>query len=210
MSKCVIVLGMHRSGTSLVAGILAQLGIDMGKRLLGANAFNPTGYWENVEVVDINTKILQAAGGNWKNVPSEKNILKCNKLFSQQIKQFISSQKAEFWGFKDPRLCLTVSLWSKYLKNAFYVVVFRNPVQVAQSLNKRDGIDIKEGLRLTAIYNDRLTKFIQSTDNPCLFLSFERIYPATVREIINFLKLRPSPKQIQKAEIFIDPELKYL
>ena len=70
MIRTFVVLGMHRSGTSLTAGGLEKIGIDMGDNQLGANQWNPLGHFENVDFVGLNDRILNTAGGNWLDPPS--------------------------------------------------------------------------------------------------------------------------------------------
>ncbi|HMB65244.1 MAG TPA: hypothetical protein VKO42_00060, partial [Patescibacteria group bacterium] len=56
--KTVVVIGMHRSGTSLVAGIMQCLGVDMGSNLLSGNRGNPLGFFEDEDILDLNKRIL--------------------------------------------------------------------------------------------------------------------------------------------------------
>jgi len=72
MNKTVIVLGMHRSGTSMVSGVLNILGVDIGKDLLGNHWSNPLGHFENNDFRNLNTQILKEAGGDWLNPPSRE------------------------------------------------------------------------------------------------------------------------------------------
>ena len=64
-SKAVIVLGMHRSGTSALAGMLSLLGIQFGRSLFPPQADNPRGYWEHREIVDLDDRMLMALGSSW-------------------------------------------------------------------------------------------------------------------------------------------------
>lgn len=63
----VIILGMHRSGTSIIAGVLHTLGVYMGNKFIGAHWSNLLGHFENIEFVRLNDKILKNAGGSWDN-----------------------------------------------------------------------------------------------------------------------------------------------
>jgi hypothetical protein len=68
-SETIVILGMHRSGTSTIARILASIGINMGERIMGANESNPFGHYENLDFVELNDEILINAGGSWKKPP---------------------------------------------------------------------------------------------------------------------------------------------
>ena len=59
---------MHRSGTSALSGILQLLGFDLGRDLMGPNEFNPSGYWENQQVVRLNERVLSHLGTSWSDV----------------------------------------------------------------------------------------------------------------------------------------------
>ena len=67
----VSVIGMHRSGTSMVAGLLSIAGLDLGsdERLLASDEGNASGYWENLELQDLNERILQRFDGTWYDPP---------------------------------------------------------------------------------------------------------------------------------------------
>jgi len=162
MSKCFIVLGMHRSATSLVAGGLQKHGVDIGEKLIPADHSNPWGHFEDIEISHINRAILNQAGGSWDNPPREAEILAQRDKFEQKIIEQINRRKGlKLWGWKDPRTTLTIKLWIPYLDNPHFVCCFRDPLEVAKSLQKRNGFSIAKGLGLAGEYNKRLTQFLQ-------------------------------------------------
>src|SRR6185312_12242151 len=63
--RAILVLGMHRSGTSAVTRVLNLLGADLGSRLVAPAADNPAGFWEHADAVKINDDLLQALGRTW-------------------------------------------------------------------------------------------------------------------------------------------------
>ena len=67
-STAVIVLGMHRSGTSALAGILHHLGVELGDRLMQASPDNPRGYWEHRDIVAVNHKLMAELGWSWDDI----------------------------------------------------------------------------------------------------------------------------------------------
>lgn len=160
--KTFVILGMHRSATSLVAKGLANE-IDMGSKFEPAPD-NPKGHWENWDFVNLNDRILAAAGGSWDNPPSRMHILGVEQQFSEEIKTLVGSfnAKGEDWGFKDPRTSLTVELYSKYLVNPHFIAIFRNPEDIAMSLQKRNGFSLEKGYLLAHEYNDRIIQFLCS------------------------------------------------
>ncbi len=158
--KTVIVLGMHRSGSSLVAGILHHLGVNMGRRLLGPKFDNPKGFYENLNFLYLNERLLHSAGGTWYNPPSAERIKELDKAYSTIIKTLVDQEKSELWGWKDPRTVITLPLYMSYVKQPCFVVVHRNPLAIAMSLHRRDGFSVEEGLTLFSVYTNRLAKWL--------------------------------------------------
>ncbi len=159
--KTIIVLGMHRSATSLVAKSLNSE-IYMGNNLLEANIHNPEGYFENSKFVELNDKILGSAGGSWDSPPSRKDILAVGFRFKSEIKKLIESEGEgkDIWGWKDPRSVLTIELFLPFIEGPHFVACFREPEEVARSLERRGDVGYEQGLRLTKEYNNRMLKFL--------------------------------------------------
>lgn len=164
--KTIVVLGMHRSATSLVARTLNSE-VHMGKNLLIGLRDNPKGHYENVHIVALNDKILHQSGGSWHNPPPREQIIKIGKNYEEEIKKIISdeveiakSKNMESWGFKDPRTCLTIDVWCSYLPSPQFIVCYRNPLDVAKSLKARNNFSIEKGVELTREYNKRIFDFI--------------------------------------------------
>jgi hypothetical protein len=168
--KTFVVLGMHRSATSLAAKGLAKAGVCMGdrSRLLGVNASNKYGYWEDIDFLAINDKLLSIAGGSWDDPPPEKDILAAGKLNKDLIHEFIKSKEQPivnrrhpFWGWKDPRTVLTIRCYMPYLSNPHFIACYRKPDEVAASLWERDQMPLEKGLALAKIYNERMAEFLR-------------------------------------------------
>jgi hypothetical protein len=165
--KCFIVLGMHRSATSLTAKGLHKCNVHMGDRLLGKHPSNPYGHYEDIEMIALNDCILRHAGGSWDHPPSEKAILSAGRGLSDTLKQAIELRQRdhEFWGWKDPRTSLTIRCWLPYIENPHFIINVRQPIEVARSLLKRDDMPIKEGLALAGLYNRRIIRFYADWSN---------------------------------------------
>jgi len=161
-TKCFCVLGMHRSATSLVAGGLDKRGVNMGENLLPADSGNPEGYYENVEFMELNQRILRAAGGDWLHVPEREEILAVEDQFADAIERLVTKHQDDLWGWKDPRTTLTIELFLPYLENPHFVTCFREPKEVGKSLNRRDNLPVERGVELANTYNKRLTDFLKS------------------------------------------------
>src|SRR4030043_1906721 len=92
ITKTFVVLGMHKSATSLIAGALHNFKVNMGERLMGWDEFNKVGYFEDLDFYKLNETILKQAGGSWYNPPSEKKILALKKKFAPEIKRLIEKK----------------------------------------------------------------------------------------------------------------------
>jgi len=159
--KTIIVLGMHRSVTSLVAKGLHEAGVEMGDHLLGPHPSQPHGHWENVEALHLNMAILKAAGGNYRKPPPEEAILAQADAFAERIQTFIrENQRDPLWGWKDPRTVLTIRLFMPYLINPHFVTCWRDVNEVARSLHARGDCSLAKGRALAIEYNRRLLRFL--------------------------------------------------
>ena len=169
MSRCYIVLGMHRSATSMIARQLNDSGILMGETFLQPDSGNPLGYYEDIDFVNLNKQILIQAGGDWVNVPPETKILQLrqDKSLMRRIEHLVKTKsKAATWGWKDPRTVLTIRLYLPYLPEHYFVTCLRDPYDVALSLQKRNQFDINLGMSLATEYNKRLINFMtQKAEN---------------------------------------------
>ena len=157
-NKSIVILGMHRSGTSALAGVFNLLGISFGSNLLSpVEGVNEKGFWEHADLVDINDRLLEAIGYCWHDVSSLPdnwwNSEIANK-FSTEILDVINRDFSDtsLWGIKDPRLCRLFPLWQqvfdKLVCNPCYVLILRHPSEVCQSLHSRDSFSYIKSIYL--------------------------------------------------------------
>jgi len=210
--KTIIVLGMGRSGTSMVAGILNKLGVNMGEKMLGKAPSNPLGHFEDEDFYNLNKKILKSAEGSWRNPPTEKSILIKKDKFKKDIIALINKKGRKIWGWKDPRTSLTIQLYLPYLHNPYFIVCHRHAKAVAESLLKRDGMEIQEGIKLWEIYEKRIYIFFKKFSKlKRLELYYENIIvepQEAVKKISDFIDLKTSKEKYKKAIDFILPKEK--
>jgi hypothetical protein len=144
-----LVAGMHRSGTSLVAGVLAQLGAVPPKTLMAATASNPAGYWESEPIARFNERLLTSALTSWSDW-APFDIAALPRIDRPALAELGSALIAAEFGtarlfaFKDPRLCRLLPFWLDVLARcgigAVIVLPIRSPAEVAASLAARDGL----------------------------------------------------------------------
>ena len=166
-----LVVGMHRSGTSCLAGMLQLAGFFTGL-VEEWSPDNNKGSRENSAIVNLNDSLLSSAGGSWQKTevllaPSERQIQKRDHILQQ-----LDSKKLP-WMFKDPRTLFTLPFWLDAIPEVRMIGIFRNPVSVANSLLVRNSIPINEGLRLWKAYNQRLLDIIEQKNTPLLYFSHD-------------------------------------
>ncbi len=164
MNRCLVVLGMHRSGTSCVTRMLHHLGVYLGENYCTEPMpSNLIGHWEARDVVEINDQILSHSGGSWQSVPER---LSWNDDCEQQIKRVLTQfAQRPLCGWKDPRTTITFPAWKRHLSDYVVLACLRHPLAVAQSLEVRDGFDIARGLRLWTTYNRHLLALLAGERN---------------------------------------------
>ncbi|MGA9334836.1 MAG: glycosyltransferase [Rudaea sp.] len=142
-TRAILLLGMHRSGTSAVARTLGMMGAYLGEPedLLPAHAQdNPTGYWERVELNAAHDRFLQANGFSWDRIATYDS-----RVFADESGDALSAQlhtvigrldaSGRPWLVKDPRLCLLLPHWQAQLETSACIVVVRDPREIAASMH---------------------------------------------------------------------------
>jgi hypothetical protein len=149
-----LVLGMHRSGTSSVSGAMIRLGGVPPINLVPTNDENPKGFWESTVVVALNDEILAAGGSHWEDWrPFDLKRIDPAVAFALRARAR-SALAREFEGaglaiVKDPRICRLVPFWSSVFEDGGWsaraLLPVRSPLEVALSLERRNGIPLGLG-----------------------------------------------------------------
>ena len=151
----VLVLGMHRSGTSVLTRVLNLLGCDLPETLMQPSRNNPTGYWESEAVRDFNDELLDSAGSSWDDWTAMNQAWYESPragTFTERAVDLLGKEFGEspLFVLKDPRISRFVPFWLDALRQfearPISILMLRNPIEIAQSLNKRNGIDIGSGM----------------------------------------------------------------
>ena len=172
---CVIVLGMHRSGTSLLTGSLEAAGLHIGK-VNHAAPFNRKGNKENESIRGFHNELLAKNGASWDRPP--KGQVRWDRSDEERALSLVEPyfRSARPWGFKDPRTIWMVEGWLRLLPSARIIGVFRHPSLVMRSLAARTGdlaIGTREGLRLWCAYNAELLRLHRKYRFPLVHFSSE-------------------------------------
>lgn len=140
--QTILVVGMHRSGTSLAARMINLMGATVGpaEKLLPAHPYyNPTGYWEHTGIIDEHERYLQAHGCGWTTIAN----FSTNKYLPERRHALIAALRSIVAAIacdgkplvvKDPRLCLLLDVWAGVVSRPIHVVVVRDPRKTAASL----------------------------------------------------------------------------
>lgn len=186
-SAAVVILGMHRSGTSCLTGSLQEAGLYLGA-VNTAAPYNAKGNRESRAIMDLQDDLLTANGGAWDAPPHE--VIWPSAHQSRRDAIIATYPTDQIWGFKDPRSLLTLAGWLEALPSLRFVGTFRHPLAVAASLQARNGFSIEKSLALWEVYNRLLLDYQQRFKFPLLCFDWppER-YHQRLREITPLLGL---------------------
>ena len=213
--ECTIILGMHRSGTSVLTGLVSLFGLNLGSDLMSPTDDNPKGYFENNKIFKLNDQILGEHGSCWDDYCFTVDDISDYK-FSQYValaKEIINEDRDHHIEIiKDPRLCLLFPIW----KTAFeelgitikVIVVYRNPAEVAHSLLKRDGFELSKSYWLWAHYFYQLDRF--SSDYSRLFIQYSKDFddlPPLLNRLSDFISKPVTAELKKKAKALYTPSL---
>src|SRR6185436_5792265 len=174
-----LVLGMHRAGTSVLTHLLSRMGCHAGtpESLKPGDTANERGYWERWDVWGLNEQILAAAGASWREV-ADLDLGSLAEDVRQKLEVHARDLVADLdehrpWVLKDPRLCVLLPLWRPALSAPVFVLAHRDPLETARSLLARDGLPLAVGIALWEVYN--LAALRHSLGAPRLCVSHRRL-----------------------------------
>ncbi|MCL2336166.1 MAG: glycosyltransferase [Firmicutes bacterium] len=155
--KLIVVLGMHRSGTSAITRGLQVLGVHLGDKLIPPAKDNSKGFFEDMDITLLNAEMLQALGIDWhylspliqsdiEKLREKGYLLRATELLRQKLSD------CPAWGLKDPRLAKLLPFWQEVFVHCgldvSYVLALRHPLSVVKSLAKRDGFEAEKSYLL--------------------------------------------------------------
>ena len=157
----VVVLGMHRSGTSALTGVLRSCGLTVPATLIPSSEANERGFWESEVVNSLNDSILEQTGQTWRSLEPISAAPLDRKGKARVTRQVTQALSREFANgvvplIKDPRICRLLPLWEpaldKLSARTVYPFIVRHPVEIARSLGQRNDIDLDHALLLWVRY----------------------------------------------------------
>jgi len=219
---CLLVLGMHRSGTSALSGVLDILGVNMGKELMPASSDNQKGFFENRLIKEFNENILSKhLNTTWYDInllPNQWAEAKNLEPLYQEAKNIILNDysDSDIFGIKDPRMSIFLPFWEKIFIelniNLKIIIPYRNPIEVANSLKKRNKFTFERSFVLWVRYMMESER--NSRNYPRVLITFDQLLSNSLKSIETLKKgLDISfPKELKDVEnniiIFLDNNLK--
>lgn len=215
--ELLLVCGMHRSGTSVVTRCLELFGYSLGESLMEPGEDNPTGFFEDLDVVDLNDQLLLENGSTWDApVFVERDGLLWSPPRLNDAVAIIKNklESAPKLAIKDPRVCLTLPFWRAVAKelnvSLKLCLVYRNPLDIAASIEQRNQLPKAEALALTQIYWSELLKQTAHDDVVIDYGRFISNPEAAIDELASWLKVPPDPAQVPTfLEQFLDTSLRH-
>ena len=183
-SDPVIILGMHRSGTSLLTGVLEQNGVMLGNVNTFAK-FNKKGNRELDALREVHDEIFANRGHSWKSPPRPPITLLHQEIEAIQV-CFSNFKDSHLWGFKDPRTIWLLETYLELFPGCQLIGIFRHPYAVANSLSRRPGslyMNHEDGLNLWKTTNERLLTLARKYQFPLIEFGIRQDdqYPLEVR-----------------------------
>lgn len=148
--RLIVVLGMHRSGTSTITRALQVFGIDLGDKLFPPLAPNPKGYWEDGDILGLNIEMLNFLHHKWQQVTQihDADVLRLEQQgYLLRAVELLRSKLEDktIFSFKDPRATQLLPFWKQVFMlggwDVSYIIAIRNPLSIVKSLQKRDNFD---------------------------------------------------------------------
>jgi hypothetical protein len=190
----VAVIGMHRSGTSCLAGCLEDLGLNMGE-VITAAPHNKKGNRENPRFWPVHDAVLARVGAAWDNPPSEPVVWTSDERAALRAVLAEYDVLPQPWGFKDPRATILLDGWFEVLPELQLIASIRHPLAVAGSLAARNGYAVGRSLDIWACYNRAVLRWREQT--PFAVIDYDAPdYEARLRRAAGDLGLeadRPMP-----------------
>ena len=177
-----VVLGMHKSGTTLVSETLHHSGIDMMDAVDESRGYDDGNKWERDSTKAINHELLGSAGA-YSLQASARHGIKATPAITEQMRHVIADLSAQHadWGFKDPRTCLTYDAWAATLPEHRLIVVYRLPEEgwahywtAAKSPAKCLNV-MGSFLRTWCEYNAAILRTLERTTMPAIVLHYTQL-----------------------------------
>lgn len=218
MQRLIVVLGMHRSGTSALTRGLTVLGVGLGDDLSPAAPDNPRGFWEEPAVIQLSDDVLASNGVRWDSFWPEwsgagaADVDPFRARLGEVMRRGLA--RSALYGVKDPRLCRLLPVWQTVAGelglDVGYVLAVRNPLSIAHSLEARDGLATEKSLYLWLEHT--VAAMLATEGKRRVFVEYERLLEDPARELRRVARTLalPPPDAVELARYtseFVDEGL---
>lgn len=220
-SRLIVVLGMHRSGTSAITRSLQTMNVDLGDKLMRpVKGINEKGFWEDDEITAFNVKALDSVGMSWDSLrpltTNDLHALQQNGSFSEAVTllQF-KIGTSPLYGFKDPRVAKLLTFWNPVFAQleceTSYLLTIRHPLSVVKSLVQRDGFEVE---KCYLLWLEHVLNSLQySLGKKRVIVDYDRLLRSPeleLQRVATSLHLEIDPTQLQAyKDDFIDHTLRH-
>jgi hypothetical protein len=193
----VVVAGMHRSGTSLLGAFLSEAGVDLGPDALPRRPSNPCGFYEDGAFLAFQRRLLTELtrpGRGWPDwglgTPARVDLKRVVSFEDEASRLVATRARPHLWGWKDPRTTLLLELWRRVAPEAWFVLVYRRPEEVVDSLLRLGegpfASDPELCLEAWLQYNRALLGFVHATPQRVGLINIDALLlePARVLEML--------------------------
>ncbi|MBA4749550.1 MAG: glycosyl transferase family 1 [Alphaproteobacteria bacterium] len=223
-TQLILVLGMHRSGTSALTRGLKVINVSLSDSLIGPlPANNPKGFFEDTRINQINDSLLAELGLQWCSQGELKSLdIRVMDLSHLRDRAYtylsdLLKDKGDFFALKDPRFSILLPFWQPIFEElnvkVNYIIASRHPMSVAHSLQKRDDLAIQRGLLLW--YRHMLAALNYTQGQKRLVVNYDILMDNTDKELERvalFLKVDTNidPEKLNEyKDVFLEKELRH-
>lgn len=173
MNNILVILGMHRSGTSLTTNWLQQCGLNIGNQLEGKNFSNPDGHFEDLDFLNLHEQILTSKEVPYHGTENPDDFIISNGQEKKIIQLIENKNTAKEWGWKDPRTCLFLNVYRKIIPEAKYLTILRPYTEIIDSLLRRKYTPIEKKIEKRKFGKIKLQNYKMKVQRPGLIQSIE-------------------------------------
>lgn len=218
--KLIVVLGMHRGGTSAITRGLQAVGATFGDNLLDPHKDNPKGYWEDRDIFNLDIEMLQAVKQDWSHIaplePHQVELLHRQGYFLRAVELLrAKTSNIPVFAFKDPRVTKLMPFWKEVFShcqfNTRYLLVVRHPLSVVNSLLKRNNFRIERSYFLWL--SQMLSGLANTNGQKRILVDYDRLLFDPAKEVTRIA--RSFDLEVDQAELenfavnFLDQGLRH-
>jgi hypothetical protein len=204
-APALVIAGMHRSGTSLAASLVAAAGVHIGDQLMGPAAGNPRGHFEDLEFYRLHQRVLDANGLSRDGFTCQE-VIEVPARARAKATALVDRRRAagRAWGWKDPRSTLFLDFWAEVVPESRFLLLVRPPWEVVDSLFRRGDDPFALNPRFTvdvwSAYNRRVRDFARGHADRCLVVEAAAVaadptgFVGRVADLLAVPLARPTPQ----------------